>query len=411
MTERADESYDLILAGTSFATSFFLLRYLQRAKASARILVLEKFPLRTHRWQLENREIFDNSSQDHFINLTDQKTWIFGPAFGGGSNCWWACTPRLMPSDFRLKSLYGIGRDWPVSYEELEPYYCEVEELMSVSGADDGSPYPRSRPLPHPPHRLSNPEELLKAAFPGQFFQIPCARSPRGSLRRPGCCSSGVCRHCPVDAKFTILNELQHLYHDPRVTLKLESPLTQILTSASSATGVIYETSGKEQRANAELVVLGANALFNPYLLLKSGFSHPQLGRRLHEQMGVSAVLDLAGVDNFQGSASLSGHGYMFYDGEHRRERGAAIIETSNIPENLRFEPQRWRQRLQLKFVIEDLPSEKSLVRISPHEPSKPEVYFDGFSEYAQKTAALVPRFLEQLGRAIPIEKIVSIET
>ena len=77
-----------------------------------------------------------------FTNRSE-KPWLHSPIFGGGSNCWWGCTPRLLPNDFRLRSAYGVGADWPVQYDELEGFYQEAEEIMAVSG-------PREAPFPDP---------------------------------------------------------------------------------------------------------------------------------------------------------------------------------------------------------------------------------------------------------------------
>jgi choline dehydrogenase-like flavoprotein len=53
---------------------------------------------------------------------------------GGTSWHWAAQAWRLLPNDLRLHSLYGVGRDWPISYDDIEPYYYEAEVLMGVSG-------------------------------------------------------------------------------------------------------------------------------------------------------------------------------------------------------------------------------------------------------------------------------------
>ncbi|RWE71949.1 MAG: GMC family oxidoreductase, partial [Mesorhizobium sp.] len=93
-------------------------------------------------------------------------------------NCWFAQTPRFHPKDFRLKSLYGIGLDWPLSYDDLEPFYCTAEAIMSISGDPDmAAVMPRSGPFPQPPHRMSAPDRRMKAAQPGQHFVMPTARA------------------------------------------------------------------------------------------------------------------------------------------------------------------------------------------------------------------------------------------
>jgi hypothetical protein len=88
---------------------------------------------------------------------------------------------------------------------------------------------------------------------------------------------------------------------------------------------------------------LGASALFNPHILLRSGINHPLTGRRLHEQMPLYVTLDLRGVKCYNGSTILSGLGYLFYEGEHRRDYAACMIETWSSPFGYR---RQWRTEI-----------------------------------------------------------------
>ena len=400
-----DQDYDLIVVGTGFASSFFLSAYLARCRADARILVLERGRRDTHAWQLRHRQPASTAPQATFVNRHRRKQWFYTPALGGGSNCWWAVTPRMMPSDFALKSTYGVGTDWPLSYDELEEFYYHAEALMAVSGPADGSPQPRSQPYPQPPHRFSQPDQLLKKAYPELFFNQPTARARLATAQRPACCASGVCHLCPIDAKFTVLNEMGHLYADPRVTLVLEAAVQNVETTGRTARGVRYIKDGIETQAQGQLVVLGANALFNPHILLRSGLSHPLLGKFLHEQVAVTATIDLDGVDNFQGSTSITGHGYMLYDGPHRSQRAGCLIESWNVP-TLRLERGKWRQRLVLKFLFEDLPAPHNHVRIATGDPTQPETVYRHHSEYAQRGIDALSEALPELLHPLPVEKI-----
>jgi hypothetical protein len=187
-----------------------------------------------------------------------------------------------------------------------------------------------------------------------------------------------------------------HLYADPRVTLITEASVSHVELSGGTATGVAYRAANRDATARADLIVLGANALFNPHILLRSGLDHPLLGRRLHEQVSVGAIIDLDGADNYNGSTSITGHGYMLYDGEHRRERAACLIESLNTPHAsnlpaLRPERGKWRQRLVLKFIFEDLPSEDNRVMLDPANPARPLVVHGPRSAYAQRGIDALP--------------------
>jgi choline dehydrogenase-like flavoprotein len=406
-----DGTYDVVLIGSGFASSFFLHRYLQHASPSARILVLERGEFRDHRWHLAHRNDLQPEAVAACGLERSTKPWLFRLAFGGSSNCWWACTPRFLPEDFRLQSTYGVGRDWPVSYDDLEEYYCDAEDIMAVSGPDDGYPSPRSRPYPQPPHRLTDPDLLFKKRFPHAFFNQPAARPSRATESgRPRCCATGVCSRCPIDSKFTVLNTLSHLYRsEPRVTLLTGANAIGVEVAGNRATGVRFQHAGAEGLARAELVGLGANALFNPYLLLRSGLSDGMAGKGLLEQVSRNVIVDLRGVNNFQGSTSITGHGYMLYSGAHRRSHAAALIETWNVPmfrgaPLLRDERGKWRQRLRLKFIFEDLPRPENQVTIGSDQ-SRPEVEYGKPSAYAQRAVEALEATLPSVLEALPVER------
>jgi choline dehydrogenase-like flavoprotein len=402
--------YDLIIVGTGFAGSFFLMRYLQRAPARARVLVLERGARDTKSWQLQNRRTSSIDPKDVFVNATPSKEWYTSPGFGGNSKCWLGGTTRMMPGDFKLATRYGVGMDWPMSYDDLEAHYCEVEEVMLVSGPSD-SPMPRSRPFPLPPHRLSDPDALLKRHFPDGWFNVATSRASVTTGKRGVCCATGACELCPVDAKFTIQNGLASIYDDPRVQLELNAEVEALDTLAGAAAGVNFTRQGRSEHAAADLVVLGASALFNPHILLRSGIKHPLLGKRLHEQLPIDVVLDLKGVKSYNGSTILTGLGYLFYEGEHRRDHAACMIETWNSPfpykmGALRSDDGRWNERLIIRFLFDDVPREDNTVSVNLRDPRLAETRFVDYSDYAKRGAAQIPKMIDILSRALPVENI-----
>jgi choline dehydrogenase-like flavoprotein len=399
-------NFDLIIVGSGFSSTFFLHRYLQKAKASSRILVLESGRHDSHSWQITNRR---NSSRDYdsFVtNKNPNKQWVFTVGFGGGSNCWWAGTPRMLPSDFELQTRYGKGKDWPLNYEDIESYYLEAETLMQVSGPDYGGFIPRSSPYPQPPHLFNKPDILMKQAYKDLYFQQPTARARVSTSNRPQCCASGTCHLCPINAKFSIQNEMGNLYKDDRVTLLLDSAVQAIITNNDLATGVVYGSPGKTHKAYGDLIILGTNAFFNAHIMLRSGMEHPLLGKFLNEQVSYNATIDLDGVDGFQGSTSVTGHAFHLYDGPHRKMRAACLIESHNTPNILRMERGKWSHRMLLRCIVEDLPDERNFIKIDPSDPSKVEINYKGHSSYTQKTIDRLPRDLSDILKPLPVEKI-----
>jgi choline dehydrogenase-like flavoprotein len=372
----------------------------------ARVLVLERGPRLDHAWQVAHRR---NSSVDHMATFRStgdpDKDWLFNIGFGGSSNCWYADTPRFLPNDFRMRSAYGIGMDWPLGYDDLAPWYGEVEAIMSIAGDAAAMPYQMDRPYPQPPHRGTAADELLRRAFPGSFCIVPTARARLATGDRNACCAMGICRLCPTDAKFTILNGMAAVYADPRVQLETGAEVTAIDIAAGTARGVRYRREGAEHAVRGDLVALGANGIFNPFLLLRSGYAHPALGRYLHEQTGLKAIAKLAGLEHFQGSTIGTGYAYMLYDGPHRRERAGVMFEIANKPE-FRMEPGRLREQMPLLLTADELALPENRVEIDPENPERPLVIHAGPSRYALDGLAAARTALPGLLATLPVEEI-----
>jgi choline dehydrogenase-like flavoprotein len=195
------------------------------------------------------------------------------------------------------------------------------------------------------------------------------------------------------------------IFEDPRVKLLTEAKVLALNLTSDTVSGVEYSHEGTVKKASGDLFVLGANGIFNPFLLKVSGDTHPLVGRRIHEQVSTRVLLDLDGVDNYQGSTAFSGQGYMFYDGEHRREHGGCMTEHFNRITALRPEFGKWRQRMDLKFIVEDLPLDENRVEVGPD--LKPLVIFERHSEYGMAGLHKVKQYVEELGRHLPIEGVV----
>ncbi len=399
------KTYDLIVVGTGFGASFFLKRFLERSPANIKVLVLEKGQHDTYDWQIRNNQNSSTNSQQNIINTNPDKPWSFTLGFGGGSNCWWACTPRFLPNDMRMKSTYGVSEDWPISYDDLEPYYCQAESIMNISGPVD-TPFPMSQQYPLPAHNPSSVDQLLLKKYPETYFLQATARASRGTDKRPRCCSNGICHRCPIQAKFIIQNEFKAIYNDHRVEFKLNCSVNTLITKADVISGVTYQEQGLEREAYGDLVVLGANALFNPAIIQQSNIVDNSVGKYLNEQTSIYAEVDLAEVDNYNGSSSITGQGYQFYDGEHRKEHAACLIESYNTLDTLRIEEGKWRKRVVFKLVFEDIPDANNRVTVDK-QTGKPLIHFSDHSSYAYKAKEAIKAPFEQwLQGAMKVEKI-----
>src|SRR5690606_33008438 len=127
--------------------------------------------------------------------------------------------------------------------------YLEAEHLMQISG-NRPEVWPSSGALPLPPHRPSKPDAVLSRAWPGLHVPMPTARASRTIPKRAQCCANGVCTLCPVNAKFTINNDMAEIYSDPRVTVYLGTEARSVVTEGGRAVGVVWQdaTPGAEWR-------------------------------------------------------------------------------------------------------------------------------------------------------------------
>lgn len=402
--ENIKNHYDLIIIGSGFGSLFFLQGYLKK-KPDDKILILEWGEIRDQAWQLENMKNSSLVDQDEHIS-SHEKYWHYTLGFGGGTNCWWAETPRFHPTDFKMNSLYGVGEDWPISYDDLEPYYGQAECLMSVSGSNESSIlFPRSTPYPQPEHRMTLVDRMMKKAQPELHFALPTARARVATDKRNACCVSARCNLCPVGAKFMAVNDFDYFLTMDNIDIATGCKVTALDKQGNIITAVEFENNGKSHRVQGDLIVLGANAIHSPYILLNSAIDHPYTGIGINEQLSVQAEVFLDGVDNFDGSTTSTSFNYSLYDGDFRSEySGSRIGFRNEYRFGLRKEYGRWRQIAPISIVVEDLPQDHNKVEIGAD--GKPLVIYTGYSDYAEEGMRQAIKKLPDVLKPLPVEKI-----
>lgn len=410
------EHYDLIVVGTGFASTFFLKQYLAKVREKKRILVLEKGYFYPHQERLkaERGEHTPDTKyvspwQDQIINLNKKKIWQFSTAYGGSSNCWWGCTPRFMPNDFQMKSKYGIEQDWPVNYDDLDPYYEQAEEIMSVSGPEQ-TPFPRKRSYPLPPHAFSLVDKIMHQQYGSLYVSQATARASRNLAHRNACLAMSTCHTCPVNAKFTIENSNLDVYTDEQVELLYGCQVYALHTAGGTVRSVCFHYQGRDHEVKGEVVALGANPFFNANILLNSGDNNPLTGRGIGEQLGMQVQIYLEDMTNVGGSSWVNANGYMLYDGDHRKELAACLIEVNNAPYYIRVERGKHLNVASFRMIFEDLPINSNKVTVSA-DRMKPEIHFEKRSEYALRGIEQMKKKLPGLLSCLPVEKIIYQDT
>jgi choline dehydrogenase-like flavoprotein len=251
---------------------------------------------------------------------------------GGGTLSYGAQAWRYMPQDFRMKSTYGAPdgsslEDWPISYDDLEPFYEKAEYEIGISGDYSGTPFhgPRRRPLPMPPLPPNREFEILEPAARRlglHPFHLPMARNSiayngRGPcMRCRWCCGFA----CEVDAKNGSQNTVIPVaLNTGNCELRTECMVREILTDERGrARGVAYfDADGHLQEQLADLVVVSSCAAESARLLLNSksrlfpnglGNRYDQVGRNLqgHHYTGAIGYFDFETYDDLGPGASIA---------------------------------------------------------------------------------------------------------
>ena len=195
---------------------------------------------------------------------------------GGQATRWFAMTPRIGTEHFRSFSLYGFGRDWPISYEDLEPYYSRAEAHIGVSGQSDNPFAPRrASPFPLPAFALSYQDRIFAEKLKARGIvthTTPQARAREDYDGRPGCQNFGECERCPVGARYSPNHHLEMLRDSKLFALHANCLVRRIIVEKGRAIGIAYHPDhGARQIAHhADVVIVAAGAIETARLLLLS---------------------------------------------------------------------------------------------------------------------------------------------
>jgi choline dehydrogenase-like flavoprotein len=308
-------SYDVIVIGSGPGGGTLTHRL---ASSGKRILLLERgtwLPREPQNWL----------AQDVFVDgrYITPDTWYYsdGSSFepqvhycvGGSTKLYGGALYRLRKEDFgELKHHGGISPAWPISYDELEPYYTQAEQLYQVHGArgEDPTEPPASAPYPfpavsHEPRIQQLSDDLAKAGL--HPFHAPCgilldeSNMPFSKCVRCDNCDGFPCLvHAKSDAEvIAVRPAIEH----PDVTLLTSAEAVRLETNeaGTAVTGVVVNLEGHEETLEAGLVAVSCGAANSARLLLASASDkHPnglangsdQVGRNymFHECVAVLAL-------------------------------------------------------------------------------------------------------------------------
>jgi gluconate 2-dehydrogenase alpha chain len=276
---------------------------------------------------------FRHSPRDRALPIRQYGSFLPGTGVGGSGEHWSGISYRYYPHDFRrlshIAERYGVNRlpedcavrDWPISYEDLEPYYDRAERMMGISGKagnlggrriDGGNIFegPRRSEYPTPPMKMPHLAALFRDAARSlgyHPFPLPAATTsvpytnPDG-VSRGGCSYCGYCERfgCMIGAKAQPTNTLMPvLARRHSFELRTGAWVRRIVVEGGRARGLRYmDAQGKEIFQPADLIFLASWTLNNTRLLLLSQIGEPYdpettkgaVGRNLTHQVSVAAA-------------------------------------------------------------------------------------------------------------------------
>jgi choline dehydrogenase-like flavoprotein len=292
---------------------------------------------------------------------------------GGTTWHWLGNAIRLLPTDFKLRSTYdprppdgSHAYDWPISYDQIEPWYGKAEETIGVAGTGQIMGAWRSTPYPMPPIPQSYSDLQMQADNEGVTFldrwtneryPLELQASPQGRNSvdgyngRPICHGSSSCIPCcPIQAKYDATQHVAMAEQTGNVEFRVRSVANQVLVDTSQQnlpiTGIAYQRWEADQYGNisstsgvvrGKIYVLAAHAVENAKLLLNSpcgsitvANQSDQVGRNLADH---PVALVYARTDEpmypYRGPVSTSGVETL-RDGSFRKYRGAGRMEVGN---------------------------------------------------------------------------------
>ncbi|PHQ31080.1 GMC family oxidoreductase [Leeuwenhoekiella nanhaiensis] len=255
--------------------------------------------------------------------------WFRSHMLGGRTNHWGRISLRFGPKDFKHKDVDGHGENWPISYDDIKPYYDRVDKLIGVFGTNEGLPndpdgffLPPPKPRLHELFYIKGARKTNLPVYPSRMSML----TKRINNERGVCFYCGQCnRACSAYADFSAGTCLVFPAQKSKgqVDLFVNCMVREVTTNEEGkATGVSYinKEDRKEYKLKGRVVILGASACSTARILLNSkskqhpnglGNSSNLVGRYLHDSTGGDRMAFVPDLMNRKVSYNEDGVGGM----------------------------------------------------------------------------------------------------
>jgi choline dehydrogenase-like flavoprotein len=298
---------------------------------------------------------------------------------GGTTMHWEGKTPRMLPEDFKLQTLYGQGLDWPISYEDLMPYYRKAEYEIGVAGDteeqkklglkfEDGYVFPMEKlPPSYLDRKVIEKVEGTKVELHGEILELKFSTFPQGRNSVPNpkydrgnvfvpegvasinpvqygerCQGNANCVPiCPAQAKYDARRTLTKAFQTGRVHILTQAVAFQVeIDPQNGRVTAIHYKRYEDPKSNeytlgvaqGNLFVLAANAIENARLMLASNLPNSSglIGRHLMDHpftLAWALMPEVTGT--MRGPLVTSGIG-TFRNGKFRHKQSAFAVDIHN---------------------------------------------------------------------------------
>ncbi|GAB7057259.1 GMC family oxidoreductase [Paenibacillus sp. YK5] len=274
-----NETVDVVIVGAGAAGGVLAK---ELSEAGMRIVVLDAGPFRDPQHDFASDELAMKQLGWQDTRIVDGADPLqmghnnSGKGVGGGTVHFTGVFLRFHETDFKSRTLDGVGEDWPIGYADLAPYYDKVEKEIAVSGPKYFPWGSFHGPYPYPERDPISPNAQLFAKG-CEKLGIRWVVSPLAILSapfegRPPCINRGFCTQgCMPNAKFSTL--IVHIPKAIRAGAEVlpDCMVTQVNVGKDGrATGVTFVHNGKTYEQRAKLVIISAYVVETPRLLLNS---------------------------------------------------------------------------------------------------------------------------------------------
>ena len=240
-------------------------------------------------WSLEG-EPYTTAAGEEFL-------WWRARMLGGRTNHWGRISLRFGPDDFRRKSLDGLGDDWPITYDDVKPYYDRIDRLIGLYGSvegihnePDGIFMPPPRPRCYELMVKTSADRLGITCIPARMSIITQPLNGRPACHYCGQCGRGCMTHSNFSVPGVLLPPAQKTGKLTTIPFAMVRAVTMGKDGRASGVSYINKQTGLDEHVQASIVVLAASACESTRILLNSNIANSSgtLGKYLTDSTGTS---------------------------------------------------------------------------------------------------------------------------